>query len=208
MIFFRTINISMSVLFCLMVACSSNAFGEEQSAIVSRLVLKVTDRDQVAELIIRQAGEVEGWFFSRTDEELQLKVPASMAKSFIDFVGQQGIVADRSYSSRYLGDRLSQRLASLKSRESLLINYFEVLKKAKQSSVLAVEQEVVALTEAIEKLKGEIRYLRHEIKYARINITFQFRNRTAPVADGNSSFPWLNTMSLTDLVRDFQNVHK
>lgn len=183
------------------------AFGESKAAIVARLVLKVTDRDQAASLLIQRAEELEGWFSRRSDEMVELKIPAAKAEGFIGFALEQGILADRSYSSTNYDNRLSLLAATLKSKESLLSDYLDVLKEAKQSSILAVEQEIVALTEQIEKIKGEMRYLAHNAEYARISISFQFRDRSAPTADGKSSFRWLNTMNLSDLVRDFQYGH-
>ncbi|MDH4319508.1 MAG: DUF4349 domain-containing protein [Desulfobulbaceae bacterium] len=182
---------------------ANQAFGDSQAAIVAQLVLKVSDRDQAASLLIQRAEDLDGWFSRRSDEMVELKIPAANAESFIGFALEQGILADRSYSSTSYDNQLSLLSASLKSKESLLSDYLEVLKEARQASILAVEQEIVALTEQIEKIKGEIRYLAHNTEYARISITFQFRDRSAPTADGSSSFPWLNTMNLSDLVGDF-----
>ena len=42
---------------------------------------------------------------------------------------------------------------------------------------------------------------------AEITVSFRFRDRAAPAATGTSSFPWLNTVNLTDLVEDFRHAH-
>lgn len=212
MIFFAFTNINrMLLVMVLATIClvqSPSAWALEQAAITSSLLLKVTDRDRVADLLSQKAEELNGWFFERTDDSIKLKVPTTEAKAFITYAENLGIVADRSYASDHLALDLSSRLSSLKSKEESLAQYLAVLESARKTAVLTVEREIVALTAEIEKLKGEIRFIRHRINYAQITITFEFRDRSAPVADGSSSFPWLNTMNISDLVRDFQYAHK
>ena len=82
--------------------------------------------------------------------------------------------------------------------------YLEVMSEAGTSGVLRVEQEVNRLVGEIEQLKGSIRLMEHKLELAEVRISFQFRDRSAPVRDGRSSFPWLNTMNLIDLVEDFR----
>ena len=45
--------------------------------------------------------------------------------------------------------------------------------------------------------------MRHRIAFARIEVLFEYRDRSAPVPDGRSSFAWLNSMNLSDLLEEF-----
>jgi hypothetical protein len=55
----------------------------------------------------------------------------------------------------------------------------------------------------IETLKGQLRHLQDRIALARVEVRFEYRDRSAPVPDGSSSFAWLNTMNLIDLLEEF-----
>ncbi len=126
------------------------------------------------------------------------------ADKFLEFAEKQGTVIQREYKTDHKGFDLLRTEAMLKSREEIRLQYLEVLKKANAKTILAVEKEIADLIKGIETLKGEIRYMKHRLRFAEIEISFDFRERSAPAPDGKSSFPWLNTMNLPDLVEEFQ----
>ncbi|MFM7203690.1 MAG: DUF4349 domain-containing protein [Myxococcota bacterium] len=172
--------------------------------ISASLILKVRLPDETAEQLIRKAEGINGYFTSRSNTDLVLKVPASEAKTFMEYAATLGVVAERNYQTQDVGYQLREARSRLAAREEVMRKYLEVMSEAGTSGVLRVEQEVNRLVGEIEQLKGSIRLMEHKLELAEIRISFQFRDRSAPVRDGRSSFPWLNTMNLIDLVEDFR----
>ena len=87
----------------------------------------------------------------------------------------------------------------------MLDRYFQVLRGANDRAVVEIEAQMIGLVEEIEALKGAIRLLEHQMQYAELTVSFQFRDRRPPTRDGRSSFGWLNTMNLVDLVQEFSH---
>jgi hypothetical protein len=175
-----------------------------RAAVTSTLTIKVSDRDQAGDGLIKKTEELEGYFAARSDQSVTLKVPVEQVKALLTYAEGLGVVVDRQYETQDLGFELDQRKTKLASRESMLAKYFGVLREAGADGVVQVESEVTNLVSEIEGLKGSIQLMEHRLRYAQVVINFQFRDRAAPAKDGRSSFPWLNTMNLVDLLEDFR----
>ena len=188
----------------LLLAFLGFAQAEEALYITSYVTLKVQKKEQVADAVIKKAEEMNGYYSSRTDYAVQLKIPVANAQDYLDYVTAQGLVASRSFNSQSLSQQLADLSARLKTREELLQKYFKILEEAESEHVIAVENEVIRLIGEIEGLKGQLRRQQHLTTYADINIEFRFRDRRAPVADGSSSFSWINTLNITDVLSAFQ----
>lgn len=188
---------------CFYAMMPASVFAQPETAIRSTLVIKVDDRDLAARNLVDRATRDGGYFVSQTDEGVRLRIPTGKAEAFIAFAESRGILVGREYEAIFLGEELARMKASLKAREKIHGQYLEVLGSAGTDGVFLVEKEIINLIGQIESLKGEINYLQYRLQFAEIAVEFQFRDRTAPVADGRSSFPWLNSMNLVDLLRDF-----
>lgn len=179
-------------------------FAEEAQHITSHLTLKVQKREYIMGQLIEEAQKMGGYYASRTDDSLRLKIPVARAEEYVDFAVQQGLLADRSFASRSLHQDISDLEARLKTREELLQKYFDILAEAGSENVIAVENEVIRLVTEIETIKGQLRRKQHLTTFADISIHFQFRDRRAPVSDGSSSFEWINHLNLVDVVTAFE----
>jgi hypothetical protein len=182
----------------------STAIAEEALHISSSLTIKVQKKEVVADQLVAKAEEVGGYYSSRSDNALTLKVPVESADEYLEFATQQGLIAERSFNSHSLSQVIADLEARLKTREELLEKYFEILEGAGSDNVIAVENEVIRLVTEIENLKGQLRRNNHLTTYADVSIQFQFRDRRAPVSDGSSSFEWINTLNITDVMQAFQ----
>jgi hypothetical protein len=169
------------------------------------LVLKVGNRDQVADQLIVAVEKLDGYFIERTDEMLRLKVPVESVKKVLAAVEPLGVVIERKQEAQDLGDSMDERRTRLASKQEVLQRYFAVLSNAGPSAVVEVEQEMTSLVQEIESLKGSLTMYEHQLKYADVVVSFQFRERRPPVRDGSSSFRWLNTMNLADLIWGFSH---
>jgi len=167
------------------------------------LVLSVGNRDESADLIIAAAEKLDGYFIERTDDMLRLKVPVENVKRLLSQIEPLGKVLERTLTAQDLGDIVEERRTRLASKQEVLQRYFAVLAGAGAGAVVEVEQEMTSLVTEIESLKGSLLMYEHELKYAEVDVSFHFRERRPPVNDGRSSFHWLNTMNLADLIGEF-----
>ena len=82
-----------------------------------------------------------------------------------------------------------------------------MLETADARSVVRVEQQIIQAIVQIEQIKGQIRVLEDQAAYARVTVDFRFRDRAAPRRDGSSSFAWLNSLNITDVVGGLQHTY-
>lgn len=189
---------------CLGMGAGTPVRAGNHDQIRASMVLKVRSAEEAADALVKAAEEAGGYFTSRTQEALVMKVPAIKVKAFLDTASGLGIVAEKTYETADLGQQLAETRSKLAAREEVMRKYLDVMNEAGTQGVLRVEQEVTRLVAEIERLKGALRLMEHRIQLSEVTIRFQFRDRSAPVSDGQSSFPWLNTMNLSDLVEDFR----
>ncbi len=175
-----------------------------EAVVVSSLALKVSDREGVSNALVEKARSLGGYFKSLSTKSAEFRIPVENAGKFLEFAEKQGTIVERAYETTNTGFDLLRKEATLKSREEIREQYLGVLKKAKTKTILVVEKEIAGQIKEIETLKGEIRCMKHRLRFAEIEIAFDFRERAAPAPDGKSSFPWLNTLNLPDLVEEFQ----
>ena len=177
--------------------------AEETSAVQVQMVVKVSDRDHAAERLVAGAAALQGYFTRRARDGVVLQVPAEGLKALLADAGAVGQVIDRQWRREDLGGVLIELEAALKAKTEVQRQYLALLAQADTDAALAVEEELVRLTAEIETLQGRIRHLRHRIAFARVEVRFDHRDRPMPAPDGRSSFAWLNTLNLSDLLEDF-----
>jgi len=173
--------------------------------ISASLVLKVENKEDVAEKIIASLEAKGGYYSLYTDTTLHLRVPTKEMEAFIQECSQLGVVASRSFQSNSLGQELAELHGKVKSREELLSKYFQILNESKVESVTVVEREVIDLISQIESLKAQKSAAENQANFSYLSIDFQFKDRRQPISTGNSSFDWLNTLNVQDTVSAFQN---
>lgn len=182
---------------------STTAMAAEE-VVAGNLTVKVTQRDAAADAIITNAREAGGWFSALAGDHITLRVPAAHVEPLMEFSAGLGVLTDRQISRSDYSQELSQARARLATREEMLEQYMAVLEAASVKAVVTVEREVTRLVSEIEQLKGRIRYLEDQVDYGTVTVWFQFRDRSAPVSDGSSSFAWLNSLNLVDVVGEFR----
>jgi hypothetical protein len=177
--------------------------GTETSALWARVVVKVADRDQAAAAVQASAEASAGYFSEKSEKGLTLKVPVEKADTLIALAERQGQRVARSLRRDDLGEEMLRKTAALKAKQQIQAQYLELLAQADIQAALTVEKELVQLTAEIETLQGRLRHLQHRLRFAEVQVLFEFEEREAPAPTGVSSFAWLNTLNLTDLLEDF-----
>lgn len=185
-------------------APTSAPAAPRESQVTASLVLKVAQRDAAAESMLAKTKEMGGYFSTLASQQVVLRVPVASADALIAHAGTLGLVVSRSFSRTDMSQTLGELRARLAARQSVLDRYMAVLGGAHADAVVTVERQVTSLIAEIENLEGRIRLLENQVAYATVTVAFQFRERAAPRRDGSSSFAWLNTVNLADLVDGFR----
>jgi hypothetical protein len=180
------------------------AVAETQfSALWAQVVVNVADRDQAAAAVQAAAEAAAGYFSEKSERGLTLKVPVEKADALIALAERQGQRVERSLRRDDLSDEMLQKTAALKAKQHVQAQYLKLLAEADVEAALTIERELVQLAAEIEALQGGLRYLQHRLRFAEVHVLFEFEDRDAPAPTGVSSFAWLNTLNLTDLLEDF-----
>jgi hypothetical protein len=195
------LTLTLGLLAALALPCAALAAEEVVSGAVT---VKVSQRDEASAAVIAKARAAGGWFSEFAADHVTLRVPAAEVEPLMDFAAAQGVLAERQISRADNSAELSQARARLGTRKEMLEQYMAVLAGASAKAVVQVEREITRLVAEIEGLEGHIRFLEDRVAYGTVTVWFQFRDRAAPVSDGSSSFAWLNTLNLQDLVADFR----
>ncbi len=172
-------------------------------ALRSRVTVKVGDRDGAAEAIIKKAGAMGGYFTVRDNDHVVLKVPRTSLKSLQEYAESLGAVVGLEVEAVDVGGQLQEQTTLLHSREEVLKRYFAVMRSAGVDTIVEVEAAMTDLVEEIEELKGELKVLKHRANFGELNVAFQFHDRRPPESGGHSSFEWINSVNLVDLMEDF-----
>lgn len=185
-------------------AAASAPAPVQRIAVRDSLTIKVGDREKAADAVIALAESVGGYFTMRNDNYMRLRIPTKKQAEVLAAASKLGLIVQRSHAADDLTAALEEQRTLLESRREVLQRYFAVLNSARPQAVTTVEHEMTSLIAEIEELEGSLRMSLHRLQYAELEVSFEFRDRQAPARDGSSSFRWLNTMNLADLIGDFQ----
>lgn len=178
---------------------------DRPTRIQAGLTLRVDDRDAAATAAVTAAEAAGGWFNRYSVDAVSLRVPVGEADELITSLRGLGDLVERSYQSDDLSAQVVDLESRLAARRTMLGKYLEVLGGASPKAIVAVEREVTQLVAEIEGLEGQLRLLRDRAAYAEVSVSFRFRERQGPRRDGSSSFAWMNSLNLADLLYDVQN---
>lgn len=201
-----TIKIMAGILFCLFtVFPEAHTYAGPALFEQSTLTISLSDPDSATDDLIAKAQSLDGYFTYLADQSVTFRIPSSKSAGFLAYCETKGIVLEKQFETTGFDEQLDQKRTSLKAKQEILDRYLAVLKNAKKKTIVSVERAVQEVASDIETLKGSITYMEHELAFAKIIVQFQFKDRTAPVYSGTSSFPWLNTMNLQTMIEDFND---
>lgn len=180
------------------------AAASRPTRVVAGLTLRVDDQDAAAAAAVKAAEERGGWFSSFGSQAVTLRVPVAQADALVTELRGLGDLLERSYQSDDLMAQVVDLESRLQARRKMLDKYLEVLGSASPKAIVQVEREVTQLVAEIEGLEGQLRFLRDRAAFAEVSVSFRYRERQAPVRDGSSSFAWLNTLNVSDLLYDLE----
>jgi len=161
------------------------AKATERSSLDANLSLRVDDRAAALDRVVALAEAQGGWFSELGAAQVVLRIPTEKTAAFLEALRKEGDLLDREVSTTDRGAEEEELMSRLRAREQVLARYMEVLAGATPKSVVAVEREINRVVQEIEQIQGRLRFLGDQIAYSRVSVSFRFRERRAPVADGS-----------------------
>lgn len=177
-----------------------------ETLVTASVVVAVPQQEDAADAVVAKAKEVGGWFQSRTTGAVSLRIPSDKLEEVLAFAEQRGKVVDKAMARQDLHAELADLRGRVLARREVLDQYYQVLRSASSDSVVSVQYQVTQAVEQIELLEGRIRLLEDQAAHARLDVAFQFRDRAAPARTADSSFAWLNTLNVQDVIDSFRYV--
>ena len=202
----RSHRTAAGILFCLLTLFAAATTSAAPALFEqSTLTLSVSDPDSTADDLITKAQSLDGYFIHLSDQTVTFRIPSAKNAEFLSYCESRGILLDKQFDTKGFEDQLNYQRTSLKAKQDVLERYLAVLRTARKKTIVSVERAVQEVVSDIETLKGSIAFMEHELSYAKVIVQFRFKDRTAPVYSGESSFPWLNTMNLQTMIEDFNH---
>jgi hypothetical protein len=183
---------------------SAEAAAREWTAITAAVVLQVDDRAACLDDAIALARARGGWFAELGTERVALRVPVAQAQPLVEELREMGRLVERNFSSVNLAPEVVDVQSRRKARREILARYEAVLAEASPKAIVSVERQITGVVAELEQLEGRMRVLTDRAETARIEVSLQFRERRAPTNDGSSSFAWLNSLNVSELLHDFE----
>ena len=158
--------------------------------------IMVADPDAVSKLLADFADERGGYFVTKSETLVTLRLPGEGLDDFRDLVYR---VADETI--RFDPSSLDLRLslirveAGITSRTEALDQILIYLADADIEATLAFELELRAINGELETLIGQKRRLEHDIEYSFITVALSSTESEIPV-HRPSSFDWINRVDL------------
>ena len=156
----------------------------------------VVDPIEVSNLITEFADERGGYFTTKSEALVTLRLPNERLDEFREFVSQ---LADETI--RYDPSSLDLRLqlvrvdAGITSRTEALDEILVFLEDSDIEATLAFELELRGLNGELETLIGQKRMLLNDIEYSFISVALSSSESEIPV-HRPSSFDWINQVDL------------
>lgn len=189
---------------------SDTAARQPGTAITFSAVLQVEEAEKVADQLVLRTESLGGWFSRRTKSTLELRLPTSLADTFISGLTGTGVLLDRNLTTENLEGERAELQSRLKARKAMLQDYYAMLKESGDSTVFTIQSEIVTLQTEIEQTAASILKLEDSMAYAKVTLNFRFQERMAPITTGASRFRWLNYLNILSLRDrfDYETIHR
>ena len=194
-------------LFCVLLSFIALAWVPALSfadiAIDTRITIKPGNPDEAADKLVKRAEQLQGYFVIRSNDRVELKVPSKEANKLQQFIEQNWLVYQQDYQANDITRQLIEAKSNLSAKEDLLGEYQKILASAKSDKLVKVSTAVTTLVREIELLRGRINYMQHQIRFAKFTVEFHMDRNAVDRRQVSSSFPWLNSVGLPNLLSDF-----
>ena len=179
---------------------ATDATAQALLVYTARLTMAVHEVNENQERVIEIARTLGGHLSVRTDDTVEIRVPA---RSFDDAMGQiqeLGDVTSRNVQVLDVSEEFRDLETRIHTLEVMRARVEQLLQQAQGvEAALAVEQHLERITVELERLRGRVRYLADRVAFSTITVRFGARtDQTAPAF--RLPFSWLQSLGLDSLM--------
>lgn len=198
----------------LVIACFFGCTGSALAVVPSpiqvvgrkaEMTIFALDETTAMDALTADAAKLGGYMKLRTPTRLIVRIPTETFDAFIAKASALGTVGERKLSTDDLTDVRRTTRAELASRELMLKDYLAILSQAKtRDDLVEIQSATGTMIQEIEARRGTLRVMDNDAKYALVDMSFQKRDRRPLQSNRETSFAWLRTVDVQQLLSDFQ----
>lgn len=164
----------------------------------ARIEIQAINPEKVQDEIDEYLKKNDGYFISRSNYQMQLKIKPEKLLVFINFLKSKGLITQQEISNFNYQDRFNQYQVTIKTQEETLENILKIFDQAGLYEALAIEQKIQQIMNEIETAKGQVRYIEEHVQYAYVEILFKTYAALIKT-ESQSPFAWINELGLEKL---------
>jgi len=176
--------------------------GDRQTALMSRVVLKVANPEETRKRLVEAAAAAGGFPVLVTDDSLKIKIPPGELTGMLSKTAAEGSVVEKTLERHDLTQTIADLLGRLRSKREILSRLRGFFDDSNAQATLRIEQTMTDLVAEIEQVEGALRVARDRARWAVVDISFEFAKRDR-IVYVHSPFEWLNTVSLGRFLEEF-----
>lgn len=179
---------------------ATDATAQALLVYTARLTMAVHEVNENQERVIEIARALGGHLSVRTNETVEIRVPARSFEDAMRQIQELGDVTSRNVEVLDVSEEFRDLETRIHTLEVMRARVEQLLQQAQGvEAALAVEQHLERITVELERLRGRVRYLADRVAFSTITVRFGARtNQTAPTF--RLPFSWLQSLGLDSLM--------
>jgi hypothetical protein len=171
----------------------------------ARLQMAVFQVEPGLDAVQKIAEEFGGYLATRTDNQIDIRVPREKFQDALKAIEKTGDVLHRNVQAEDVTDRYVDAESRLRNARSIRQRLQALLERAPVKEALEIERELGRVTQEIEVLEGKLKLLRDQISFSTITVTYAPKEQGLQKTSFALPFPWLTTLGLGTLLRVSEN---
>ena len=169
-----------------------------------QMSISTSEYQKTAEAILSLAAKHKSYFYRSTESFLGLRVPNKTLHTFLKEVETLAELTQKSIDSQDLTSKRVRQIAIIKSRTKMQQDYLNIIaQSANRNELVEAESATRRIITELENAKGQLRKIEQNIRYGKLDIHFKTPVKLTISSGKRSPFPWINTVSVTNTLQDF-----
>jgi hypothetical protein len=165
--------------------------------------VQTSQQERTFLIIQKNIQSCGGYIYEQNSDGATFRLPEHLSKSCLNTLEPQIVVSQKSIDKKELQKCYLEKKSLLKSKESLLKDYFALLSTSNSRTYVSVSQSLQDLLYQIEEIKSALNHLEEESKW--VSLLVEWRQNTSPMQKSSekSPFPWIRKLNPQNLLAEF-----
>ena len=165
--------------------------------------VQTSQQERTLNIIQKNIQSCGGYIYEQKSDGATFRLPEHLSKSCLSTLEPQVTISQKSIDKKELQKCYLEKKSLLKSKESLLKDYFSLLSTSNSRTYVSVSQSLQDLLYQIEEIKSSLNHLEEESKW--VSLFVEWRQNTSPMQKSSekSPFPWIRKLNPQNLLAEF-----